>query len=103
MTLTAYDSSGMRLATRDRHGRAGTFKLKKNDLRVEGYDPQQVARSAAAAQTRRSRTISGPAAEQPVAGEPRADRLFYLDVAQNEYKPITPEVFEQIKASRIKF
>ena len=83
-------------------------------MRVEGYDPQQVARSAAAAQSRRSRTLSGAAAsaaagaaaggEQAAGGEaPRADRLFYLDVAQNQYKPITQEVFEQIKARRIKF
>lgn len=83
---------------------AGTFKLKKNDLRVEGYDPQQVARAAAsAAQNRRSRTISGAGADQPPAGEARPDRLFYLDVAQNEYKPITQEVFDQIRAGRIKF
>ncbi len=81
----------------------GTFKLKKNELRVEGYDPALVER-AASNRPRRIRTNSGPGEVAAPTDEPcRPDALLYLDVAANVYRPLTPAVYEQIRAGAIKF
>jgi acyl-CoA synthetase (AMP-forming)/AMP-acid ligase II len=51
----------------------GTFKLKKGELTNEGFDPWKVR-----------------------------DPIFFRDPARNEYVPLTPELFEQLKNGKLR-
>jgi acyl-CoA synthetase (AMP-forming)/AMP-acid ligase II len=51
----------------------GTFKLKKGELTKEGFDPGSVR-----------------------------DPIFFRDPRKNSYVPLTPEVFEQLKAGKLR-
>ncbi|XP_008209590.1 long-chain fatty acid transport protein 4 isoform X2 [Nasonia vitripennis] len=51
----------------------GTFKLKKKDLQVEGYDPKRIR-----------------------------DKLYYLD-SKAGYQLLTPDTYDQIQAGKIRF
>jgi fatty-acyl-CoA synthase len=51
----------------------GTFKLKKGDLTNEGFDPWKVR-----------------------------DPIFFRDPSRNEYVPLTPEMFEQLKTGKLR-
>lgn len=51
----------------------GTFKLKKKDLQEEAYDPRKIA-----------------------------DKLYYLD-QKTGYQLLTPEIYDQIQAGKIRF
>jgi hypothetical protein len=51
----------------------GTFKLNKGELCNEGFDPCRVR-----------------------------DPIFFRDPSKNAYVPLTPEVFEQLKAGKLR-
>jgi acyl-CoA synthetase (AMP-forming)/AMP-acid ligase II len=51
----------------------GTFKLRKGELCSEGFDPFRVR-----------------------------DPIFFRDPSKNAYVPLTPEVFEQLKAGKLR-
>lgn len=51
----------------------GTFKLKKKDLQVEGYDPRRIN-----------------------------DKLYYLD-PKTGYESLTPDAYDQIQSGKIRF
>jgi fatty-acyl-CoA synthase len=58
---------------RERLETTGTFKLKKGELCNEGFDPFQVR-----------------------------DPIYFRDPGKNAYVPLTPEVFEQLKAGKLR-
>jgi len=51
----------------------GTYKLKKRDIQLEGYDPSKIS-----------------------------DRLFYLDSKNEKYVPLTEELYEDIQEKRVR-
>ena len=51
----------------------GTFKLKKKDLQEEGYDPKKIK-----------------------------DKIYYLDQKLG-YQLLTPEIYDQIQAGKVRF